>query len=217
MFSSYLRGSRKGFFIGLAMVGAGVGLTITSALLSLEFGWGGSLIFYGLVIVGLIRMVISVPSLLFGDGDMASHRRFRTVMPQPYVAPPNEMPLGRCWMCGGKVKRRQVICLHCGAAQPPTAPDESETSRLSGYDPTAGDLVTFLPSDGPAAGSPYSPAPYPSSPYPAVAPGPPQAGRTGQRRAPPPPPPQGTVWRPPPEAQGDWAELPAKRPRWRLR
>jgi hypothetical protein len=215
MWGNYLSGSRSGFFYGLAMVGAGIGLTITSAVLSLEFGWAVSFVFYGLIFVGLIRIVLSVPALLFGDGDSGRPAHYRRVLAQPYVAPPNEMPLGRCWMCGGKVRRGNLICLHCGAAQPPTAPGESETSRLSGYDPNAGDLVTFLPSDGPESSSPY-----PSAPYPAVNPGGyPTPERAGQwnARMPPPAPAPGSVWRPEPESDGDWDEAPAKRPRWRLR
>jgi hypothetical protein len=207
MWGSFLNGSRRGFFGGLAMVGAGVGLTIASAIFALEFGWGVSFIFYGLVIVGLIRMVISIPALIFGDGDMGSARRSGRVMAQPYVAPPSEIAQGLCWMCGGKVRRGNLICLHCGAAQPGVGPDESEAARMAGYDPTAGELVTFLPSDGPVAGSPY-----PSAAYPVVAPGaPPQRQRAGQWGAQPPaPPPHGAVWRPTPEKEGEWDDEPAK-------
>jgi hypothetical protein len=205
MWESYLHGSRKGFFYGLAMVGAGVGLTVASAVLALEFGWGVSLIFYGLIVVGLIRMAVSIPSLIFGDGDLGGQRRFGRVMSQPYVATPSETPQGLCWMCGGKVRRGNLICLHCGAAQPATAPDESEAARIAGYDPTAGDLVTFLPSDGPSAG-----APYPSSPYPAVAPGaPPPPQRVAQRNAQPPQSSR-TVWRPAPESEVGWDDEAAK-------
>jgi hypothetical protein len=215
MFGSFLNGSRRGFFAGLALVGAGVGLTIASAILSLEFGLGVSFVFYGLVIVGLVRMVVSIPALIFGDGEMGSARHRGPGMAQPYVAPPSEIAQGLCWMCGGKVRRGSLICLHCGAAQPGVAPDESEAARMSGYDPTAGELVTFLPSDGPVAGSPY-----PSAAYPAVAPYPPaQPQRAGQwnTQLPPPPPPQGEVWRPTREGEDGWGQSPERRPNRRSR
>jgi hypothetical protein len=208
-----LNGSRNSFFLGLAMAGAGVGLTVASAVLSVEFGLGVSFVFYGLIVVGIIRMATSVPSLIFGDGDGERRVRPGRRMAQAYVAPPSQMPQGLCWMCGGKVRSGNSICLHCGAAQPATARDESETSRLSGYDPNAGELITFLPSDGPAAATPY-----PSAPYPVVTPGGPPSGYSGQRGARVPQPPQapGGVWRPAPEEM-DWDDEPEKKPRWRLR
>jgi hypothetical protein len=208
-----MSGSRTGFYIGLAMVAAGVGLTVASAIFSAAVGLPIYFVFYGLILFGIIRMAISVPSLLFGNGNRGS-RRLGPRLAQAYVAPPNEMPLGRCWMCGGQVKRGSVICLHCGAAQPPTAPEESQTSRISGYDPTAGELVTFLPSDGPAGS-----IPYPSSPYQTVNPGnypPQQPASPWDTQVPPPPGQPGGVWRPEPGSDGDWDAEGAKRPRWRL-
>jgi hypothetical protein len=201
--------SKFGFYFGVVMLCLGLGF--------LALGWIAPYEGYALVLYGIIRMAFGYPAMVgMVGGDSALRRRnLGPRLAQPYVAPPNEMPLGRCWMCGGKVKRGNVICLHCGAAQPPTAPGESETSRLSGYDPNAGDLVTFLPSDGPESSSPY-----PSAPYPAVNPGGyPTPGRASpwNARKPPPAPAPGSVWRPEPDSDGDWDEAPAKRQRWRLR
>ncbi|HEV2238903.1 MAG TPA: hypothetical protein VGR57_19750 [Ktedonobacterales bacterium] len=210
-----MSGSRTGFYVGLAMLCAGVGLTVASALFSTAMGLPIYFVFYGLILFGIVRMAISVPSLFFGDGDSPSRRRLGPRLAQAYVAPPNEMPLGRCWMCGGTVKPGNVICLHCGAAQPPSAREESEMSRLSGYDPTAGQLVTFLPSEAPDAANPY-----PSAPHQAVTPGSyPYQQPASQWNTPmgPPPGAPGGVWRPEPGSEGDWDEAPAKRPRWRLR
>jgi hypothetical protein len=206
-----IRGGREGFNTGLTLVILSIvlifGIQFFSVQVNVSF-------FFIPIVIGVLGMARALlPGVPFGEDGLFGHPRAR--MAQPYVAPPNEMPLGRCWMCGGKVKHGNVICLHCGAAQPPTAPGESETSRLSGYDPNAGELVTFLPSDGPESASPY-----PSAPYPAVNPGGyPTRERAGQwnARMPPPAPAPGSVWRPEPESDGDWDDAPAKRPRWRLR
>jgi hypothetical protein len=197
------------------MVCTGVGLTIASAIYSAAVGMPIYFVFYGLILFGIVRMVISLPGLFFSDGDGAPRRRLGPRLAQAYVAPPNEMPLGRCWMCGGKVKHGNVICLHCGAAQPPSAPEESETSRLSGFDPTAGEMISFLPSEAPAGANPY-----PSTPHPAVGPGmypPPQRQGQWNTQMPPPRPARGGVWRPEPGSEDEWSEAPARRSRWRLR
>jgi hypothetical protein len=208
-----LNGGRNSFLLGLAMAGIGVGLTVASQVLAVALGLGVSFVFYGLIIAGIIRMATAVPSLMFGDGDVEQRRRRGRRMAQAYVAPPSQMPQGLCWMCGGKVRRGNSICLHCGAAQPAAARDETETSRLSGYDPNAGELITFLPSDGPAAATPY-----PSAPYPVATPGGPPPGYGSQWGPQVPQPPQapGGVWRPAPEEM-NWNDEPEKRPRWRRR
>ncbi len=135
-----------GFWTGLAMLVTGVLLTLASAVLTLSVGAGVTVVFFGLIIGGLIRMVVSAPALFSGGSGAPGRTRATGARgpvtgapgPMPFVAPPTQMRPGYCWMCGGKVRRGNVMCLHCGAAQPSLggSAQESEVAHLSGFDPS---------------------------------------------------------------------------------
>ncbi len=188
-----------------------------------------------MMIAGIVRMVLSAPAMLGGedrparlDGRERSGRRPR---PQAFIAPPSEMAPGLCWLCGGAVKSGSQICLHCGAAQAPAPPGESTTSRLSGFDPDASHLSSYIPSASePARPTPRreperpTPRREPARPTPRREPARPtpqrelqQDSNRGQR------PPPKAVWRPAADAdegweqpyddEADWDAPPARRPR----
>jgi hypothetical protein len=130
-----------GFWLGLVLFLVGLGLTAASLLAVISVGAGTSIVFIGLIVGGLIRMVLSAPALLSsfhraGAGaSLGAQSGATPIAPLPsYFAPPAEMPPGYCWQCGGKVKPGYAICLHCGASQAAVEPGPSEAAKLSGFD-----------------------------------------------------------------------------------
>jgi hypothetical protein len=123
-----------GFWVGLTMVVTGIALTVFSAAISEALGFHVTLVFYGLVVIGLVRMVAGVPALFSSEGGRRAHAMSGPAM-LSYYAPPSQMPAGYCWQCGGRVKRRASMCLHCGATQAgeKAEKEESEVARSSGF------------------------------------------------------------------------------------
>src|SRR5260370_32341302 len=101
-----LAGGSSGFWAGLGLVVAGIGLTVVSALTTtILSGAAATVIFYGMMIAGIVRMVLSAPAMLGGedrparlDGRERSGRRPR---PQPFLPPPPAIAPGLCWLSGG--------------------------------------------------------------------------------------------------------------------
>jgi hypothetical protein len=195
-----------GFWLGLVTFLVGLGLTVGSYLLSSEFG-GISVVFTGVMLVGLIRMATAFPSL-FTKGQRVQRGRAAPVMPgmpvgapimpaamampagPSYMAAPAAAPAGMCWMCGGIVKPGNTICLHCGATLPSGGQQKiSQTAQAAGFDPTlSGDAIPRYVGHGavadngwvpPSVGAP--PGQYPGQPtYSPQAPYPGQPGYSPQ-------------------------------------
>jgi hypothetical protein len=121
-----------GFWVGMTMVVTGIALTVFSAAISEALGFHVTLVFYGLVVIGLVRMAAGVPALFSGGGGRRAHDTSGPAM-LSYYAPPSQMPAGYCWQCGARVKRRASMCLQCGATQAAEKKGESEVARHSGF------------------------------------------------------------------------------------
>ncbi|HKV85509.1 MAG TPA: hypothetical protein VJN88_13195 [Ktedonobacterales bacterium] len=134
------RGNGSGaFFLGVAMLVAGVGATVFSYMLAAP---GGTyIVFGGLVVGGLIRIVTA---LLRGAGSVAfatgrNKNLADTERPAWYDDPNAEyvekladMPSGYCWQCGSRLRRGRTICMACGAAQATAAPERNSTATPGG-------------------------------------------------------------------------------------
>lgn len=161
-----------GFWLGLILFLVGIGLTAASLIAVVTVGAGTSIVFIGLIVGGLIRMVLSAPALLSsfhraGAGaPLGAQLGTTPIAPLPsYFAPPAEMPPGYCWQCGGKVKPGYAICLHCGATQASVEPGPSEASKLSGFDASTTGVPSYddpIPAATPwqSQQNPYQQGPY---------------------------------------------------------
>jgi hypothetical protein len=199
------------FWIGLVMLLVGLGLTVASYTAALAIGGAGVVVFYGLMIGGVIRMVTAAPSLLSGHREtkrdvgplFGPHGTPGQVVSGPilpsFMALPTEMPPGVCWQCGGNVKPGRVMCLHCGATLPVSGEQElSSAAQLAGFNPNISSsaipktvhTVTGPPgmyqseSDGQDYGGP--PPGYGDSPPGYGGPPPEYSGRPPRRGGPPP-------------------------------
>lgn len=150
------RGNGSGaFFLGLAMLVAGVGATTFSYMLAAP---GGTyVVFGGLIVGGLIRIVTA---LLRGAGSVAFSIG-RSKKPASagkaawyedphaeYVEKLADVPSGYCWQCGSKLRRGRTICMACGAAQATAAPERTSTA-------TPGGMTFGPPPKQAASGHPY--------------------------------------------------------------
>jgi hypothetical protein len=148
--------------IGIMMVALGIALTAVSYA-SAKPG-GAYFVFIGLMIGGFITFIRgamapdggSASSGSRGNGYGSRARPART-LPEDYVAPPEMMPAGYCWACGRKVRKGNIICLACGAAQvlapQPARSDTQEPEEPYGYGSSY-------------SGGSYPDGSYPSGPYP---------------------------------------------------
>lgn len=125
----------NGFWTGLTMVLVGVALTVFSAVISDALGFRLTLVFYGLIVFGILRMVVGIPALL-GGRRAQGQRQYASSGPAvpAYFAPPFEVTPGYCWQCGGRVKRSATICLNCGATQ--AAEKEEQPAGAEDYPPS---------------------------------------------------------------------------------
>lgn len=169
-----------GVFGGLIMVALGVGLTVFSY--SVASPGGTYIVFFGLIIGGLISMFRGIAA----PGAAGSSRRgYKTrsgharVPPLYYIEEPSVMPPGYCWQCGRKVKPEVLVCVACGAAQMTQASRGAAATTTAvpaekGWEPAAAAPVApggYGPppgrmSGGPRPGGPHPGDGYPAGPYP---------------------------------------------------
>lgn len=181
-----------GFWLGLITFLVGLTLTVGSYMLASSFG-GISVVFTGVMVVGVIRMVTGFPGL-FGKGKQGRAAApmpgtqgmpgmygmpvgapvMPAAMPMPvgpsYMAAPAAAPAGMCWMCGGVVKPGNAICLHCGATLPASGQQKiSQTAKAAGFDPTlSGDAIPRYVGHGAVSDNSWTPpdVAMPQAPYP---------------------------------------------------
>lgn len=133
------RGGSGAFFLGLAIFVVGVGASVFTYM---NAGPGGTyVVFVGLIVGGLIRMVTALVAGGFGASAFATRPdKKRKALHQSawyedpsaeYVEKLADVPSGHCWQCGSKIRRGRTICMACGAAQNSAAP-KSDTSATPG-------------------------------------------------------------------------------------
>jgi hypothetical protein len=180
--------SSGSFWTGLVMLIAGVGLTVGSYMAATSLG-GVTFVFYGLIIGGIVRMILSASTLRSsGHTGYRGSRPYMTGVPGyqtggppilPYGASPTQAVPGHCWLCGGKVKRGSSICLHCGASLGTPQQQESEVAQMAGYSMSSSMVAVpsprpptphpatwhYQPSAPEQPRGPYSPPEQPRGPY----------------------------------------------------
>ena len=139
------RGGSGAFFLGLALFVVGVGASVFTYMNAAP---GGTyVVFAGLIIGGLVRMVTALIAGGFGASAFATRPDKKKLGPQKpawyedpgaqYVEKLADVPDGYCWQCGTKLRRGRTICMACGAAQNSVAPQRNSSA-------TPG-VVTFGP------------------------------------------------------------------------
>ena len=132
-----------GFWVGLVMMVVGIVLTVFSAAVSAALGAQVTVVFYGLIVLGLVRMAASLPALLANRTHEHTYVSAGPMMPT-YYSPPTHTPSGVCWQCGGRMRRDTLICMHCGATR--AATNDSEPEPTEDYRSSDGPA---MPPDGP--------------------------------------------------------------------
>jgi hypothetical protein len=110
-------GSKYSFWVGVVMLAVGLLVTIGSFALASFAGGGTYYVSFGLIILGIVRIVTALPAMLRGN-------KSRQQMPMgrmPTGASGYQMPYGAppaiaCWNCGRPVQG-QSVCPQCGAPQ----------------------------------------------------------------------------------------------------
>lgn len=134
------RGGSGAFFLGLALFVIGVGATVFTYMSAAP---GGTyVVFGGLIIGGLIRMVTALIGGGFGASAFATRSNKKMLGQQKaawyedpsaqYVEKLADMPSGYCWQCGMKLRRGRTICMSCGAAQNSAAPQRDSSATPGG-------------------------------------------------------------------------------------
>lgn len=165
------RGGSGAFFLGLTLFVVGVGATVFTYMNAAP---GGTyVVFIGLIVGGLIRMVTALIGGGFGASAFATRSNKKKLGPQKpswyedpsaqYVEKLADVPSGYCWQCGTKLRRGRTLCMACGAAQNSVAPQRDSSATPGG--------MTFGPPPKLAgSGHPYDaenvPQPPPTAPPP---------------------------------------------------
>jgi hypothetical protein len=170
---------------GIFMMVLGVALTVLSYATASP---GGTyFIFVGLMAGGFVTFIrgLATPSAggysrggrvrSTGRAGYETHAGPAQVPRENYVALPGMMPAGYCWACGRKVRKGNIICYGCGAAQvaaPPAEPSAASQPEMPYEGGTyggayAGSRQPGMPNPGaPSPGASYPGGPYPGMPYP---------------------------------------------------
>lgn len=162
------RGGSGAFFLGLAIFLVGVGATVFSYTSAAP---GGTyVVFIGLIVGGLARMITALIGGGFGTSAFATRPDKKKMGPEKsawyedphahYVEKLADVPRGYCWQCGSKLRRGRTLCMACGAAQNSVAPQRDSSATPGG--------MTFGPPPKLAgSGHPYDEVePQPQAPPP---------------------------------------------------
>lgn len=144
------------FWFGVAMLVAGVTLTVLGYVSTTMSNGNGFILFYSLIVLGFIRILTALPGL-FRPSSNGSQDADASGSGQR--AAPSSV---RCWQCGTLATTTSSICLRCGATLPitrqPFAPGVSSPSGAfdsMGAAPVQQPVPTRA---GPTPASPMSPA-----------------------------------------------------------
>lgn len=168
-------GSAGGFWLGVVFLAVGLLITIGSYMVA--SGGGTYVVSYGLIIIGIIRIVTGIPGLI--------KRNKQTIGAQPPIytgmpgQPQQPIPAGQahyCWNCkrptGG-----QPICPACGAPQNVGPQQPPMSTPMPGVNPWGQQQPPMQPQPG--WGQP------PQAPYPPAAQPQPGWGQPPQQPYPP--------------------------------
>lgn len=174
---------------GIFMMVLGVALTVLSYATASP---GGTyFIFVGLMAGGFVTFIRGAvtPSAggysrggwvrSTGRAGYETHAGPARLPREDYVTLPGMMPAGYCWACGRKVRKGNIICYGCGAAQvtapPPAQPSGASQPEMPyGGGAYAGGAFAGMPYPGtPSPSGAYHGGwehgmPYPRNPYPGV-------------------------------------------------
>ena len=166
------------FFVGLALLVIGVGATAFSYMHTAP---GGTyVIFTGMIVGGLIRMVTSLLRGSRAPAYSRSREKGRANIRKPawyedtsaqYVEKLADVPSGYCWQCGSKLRSGRRLCMACGAAQNSVAPERESTATPGGTTfgppPKLANAVHPYDSTNEAGAADAPPPPQPRSYFPA--------------------------------------------------